>query len=127
MFRDIWLNQHVSRKIIAAVACVYGLQGGVCFFVARGLTPLQLLAWCGERRPCFVLFCLPPSAVACASEHERQLKYTKWRTYQCSHLLENIKHEFLDAESRVEDHYFLEKVRYLSARLKLPQCTEAHL
>ena len=46
-----------------------------------------------------------------ASEHERQLKYSKWRTYQCSHLLENIKHEFLDVETRVDDHYFLEKVR----------------
>lgn len=44
-------------------------------------------------------------------EHERQLEYTKWRTYQCSHLLENIKHEYLDAETRVDDHYLLEKAR----------------
>lgn len=47
----------------------------------------------------------------CSVEYERQLKYAKWRTYQSSHLLENIKHEFLDAEGRVDDHYFLEKVR----------------
>ena len=53
------------------------------------------------------------ATVAAVSEHERQLKYSKWRTYQCSHLLENIKHEFLDVESRVDDHYFLEKVRIL--------------
>ncbi|CAM9349713.1 unnamed protein product [Pylaiella littoralis] len=50
---------------------------------------------------------------AVSPEHERQLKYTKWRTYQCSHLLENIKHEFLDAEGRVDDHYFLEKDKEL--------------
>eukprot|EP00903_Cladosiphon_okamuranus_P012731 g11902.t1 len=50
---------------------------------------------------------------AVSPEHERQLKYTKWRTYQCSHLLENIKHEFLDAESRVDDHYLLEKDKEL--------------
>lgn len=47
---------------------------------------------------------------ALSPEHERQLEYTKWRTYQCSHLLENIKHEYLDAETRVDDHYFIEKV-----------------
>ncbi|CAM9740853.1 unnamed protein product [Scytosiphon promiscuus] len=50
---------------------------------------------------------------AVSPEHERQLEYTKWRTYQCSHLLENIKHEFLDAEGRVDDHYFLEKDKEL--------------
>ncbi|CBJ27498.1 Ca2+/calmodulin-dependent protein kinase, EF-Hand protein superfamily [Ectocarpus siliculosus] len=50
---------------------------------------------------------------ALGPEHERQLQYTKWRTYQCSHLLENIKHEFLETEGRVDDHYFLEKDKEL--------------
>ncbi|CAM9242227.1 unnamed protein product [Ascophyllum nodosum] len=50
---------------------------------------------------------------ALSPEHERQLAYTKWRTYQCSHLLENIKHEFLDAETRVDDHYLIEKDKEL--------------
>lgn len=62
------------------------------------------------------------------SEHERQLKYTKWRTYQCSHLLENIKHEFLDAESRVDDHYFLQKVRYTySSAIVAASCTQIQI
>lgn len=68
-----------------------------------------------RRRLCRPLVSLPLGVV---SEHERQLKYTKWRTYQCSHLLENIKHEYLDAETRVDDHYFVEKVRCDSARTR---------
>lgn len=58
----------------------------------------------------------PPSrrnvnvSAARPAEQERQLKYAKWRTYQCSHLLENIKHEFLDTEGQVDDHYLVEKV-----------------
>lgn len=67
---------------------------------------------------------LPPVAVP-FEEHERQLQYTKWRTYQCSHLLENIKHEFLDTEGRVDDHYFLEKARGFCC--VLPSCeTDKH-
>ncbi|CAM9591447.1 unnamed protein product [Discosporangium mesarthrocarpum] len=46
-------------------------------------------------------------------EYENQLSYARWRTYQCSHLLENIKHEYLDAETRVEDHYILHKDKEL--------------
>lgn len=46
-------------------------------------------------------------------EYERQLKYAKWRTYQCSHLLENIKHEFMDSEGQVDDHYVIEKDKEL--------------
>lgn len=50
-------------------------------------------------------------------EHERQLKYAKWRTYQSSHLLENIKHEFLDSEGQVDDHYLVEKARKMEKKL----------
>lgn len=49
-------------------------------------------------------------------EHERQLKYAKWRTYQSSHLLENVKHEFLDSEGQVDDHYLIEKVRRMEKK-----------
>lgn len=66
------------------------------------------------------LFALVVSDARFFSEHEKQLKYTKWRTYQCSHLLENIKHEFLDAETRVDDHYFVEKARIRRGTIAMP-------
>ena len=115
LLRGSWLKAACSQRKASDLAFVL-LPAGV-----------GSLAWCPSLIPLHRLSC--PRSVSHSLhalsfsfgrgglEHERQLKYTKWRTYQCSHLLENIKHEFLDAESRVDDHYFLQKVRCTSVRL----------
>lgn len=121
LFHFSLLERYTSSRMLTTASSGNSFAPYCSWSCSCGCSLTPLSRACHDtisRTTCCVLSVVPPCClrpcVSCGvSEQERQLKYTKWRTYQCSHLLENIKHEFLDAESRVDDHYFLENVSYI--------------
>ncbi len=39
---------------------------------------------------------------------DEMLRYCRWRTMRCGHLLQNIVHEYVDSDVRLEDHYIVD-------------------
>ncbi len=42
------------------------------------------------------------------SDLDEMLRYCRWRTMRCGHLLQNIVHEYVDSDVRLEDHYIVD-------------------